>query len=391
MGIIIPGILYMAALLVAYRMFDSNQFNKTSYASWGVIIGYCKRVFNAPNKSQGVVSYYPVIEYKYEDKQYRFIGLCDIDGVSKPIGAKTIIRVSNKNHSRARLAMPVRDYLVGVIFVVLISLVAGGLFTKFLNSPSEEYVLAKLISFIGLFLPIIIYVLQKNNIHTFYDLVNKFKKISPYGDDIIYNQDELGLEQESKTEKIKNSRKAKYFTIVFAFAGLLTTLGGLFLAYDHARFILIAERTVGMVVGIKEEEYIQDGHRRITYHAVVKFTPVSSSKINTVKNIPRVNYKNLINHPAPLFGRYEANINSKAITFVNAFGSSNYGIYSKRSAVNVLYDPDDVSNAMLDEGFRNWIIPLFLVIFGSIFMLVSFFSYKKENKKNKQSETLIDF
>lgn len=59
--------------------------------------------------------------------------------------------------------------------------------------------------------------------------------------------------------------------------------------------------------------------------------------------------------------------------------------YSRGEHVPVLYSPTDHSDAIIDEGWMNWLGLVILLLVGIMFGLLSFTTLKKQAKKRREA------
>ena len=118
--------------------------------------------------------------------------------------------------------------------------------------------------------------------------------------------------------------------------GITMAAVGVGVGFSTWRFLQVAESTEGVVVEFVENRSREDGRLRITYAPRVEFTSADGEVTTFVSNTRSGSPSHEIGDP-----------------------------------VDVLYDPDDASNANIDSWIGLWLIPIIFTIVGFIVLAIT--------------------
>ncbi|MCG6969345.1 MAG: DUF3592 domain-containing protein, partial [Gammaproteobacteria bacterium] len=145
---------------------------------------------------------------------------------------------------------------------------------------------------------------------------------------------------------------------IFAVVGLSLVAGSAYLGIKRMEFIQGASAAYGTVVDFNSKTSTSDNGTTTTYYPIVEYIPLSQER---------------------------------EFRFEHDVGSNHPG-YRRGDEVKVLYSANDPSEAIIDEGWRNYFGPLIMFAIGSIFALVAISVIIRQRKqKAKQSQLKLDF
>lgn len=294
------------------------------------------------SKKQGGPIYYPVIEYIVKGNKKTFTGSTGSSWPTRQIGESvTVLYSSQKDEARVKSLIP-------LIFGVIFGAVGIGLcyifvsrFTFSLLSLAAYLVVCALIFNSGR------KALKKRDISSFDELKESFrntemktrKGVIVEQSNRIYDSDELA------EDLIEKSKGLKYVGPTFTLIGLLSLGAAIYLGIQRANFLETAITARGEVVNLIEKRS-DDSY---VYYPVVEFT---------------------------LPGSFDV------LTFQHDSGS-NPPSYTIGEQVQVLYDPENPQNAIIDAGLWNWMATGLVSTLGLLFTMVGISSVKQWKKYRK--------
>jgi hypothetical protein len=145
--------------------------------------------------------------------------------------------------------------------------------------------------------------------------------------------------------KAEIGKKYKIMGPVIFLIGAGIFVGGFLFLQHRYEFMQIALPAMGTVVEL-EESYSDDSY---VYYPIVEYAPPNSYDL---------------------------------IRFRHNSGS-NPPSYRIGEEVDVLFDPDDVNNAMIDSGLFNYFLPTLIIFFGFIFLSVGWSTTRLSLKRKK--------
>lgn len=294
------------------------------------------------SKKQGGPMYYPVIEYIGSGNIKTLTGSMGSSRPMHEIGESVTVLYSKvKNEARLK---SMATMIMGLIFFL-----AGiGLCYLFIQIFTFSYFSMAAYAAGGIF---IVYkgrqALKKRDINSLDELKESFrntemktrKGIEPEEPVRIYDPAEL-------TEDIsRQSKGLKYAGPVFTVVGLLVMALGVYLGMERADFLETALTADGEVIKLIERRS-DDSY---VYYPVVEFKLPGSSDV---------------------------------LSFEHDAGS-NPPSYSVGEQVQVLYEPGNPRNAIIDAGLFNWFAPGLASILGLIFASVGISSIRQWMKQKK--------
>ncbi len=309
----------------------------------GKVVAIEKRTTPARgSKKQGGPMYYPVIEYIGSGNIKTLTGSTGSSRPMHEIGESvTVLYSRKKDEARLKSMVPL---VMGLFF----GLTGLGLCYLFIQIFTFSYFSMAVYAVVG----ILIMnggrkALKKRDINSLDELKESFrntemktrKGVGPEEPVRIYDPAEL-------TENIsKQSKGLKYVGPVFTVVGLLAIALAIYLGLERADFLETALTADGEVIKLNERRS-DDSY---VYYPVVEFK---------------------------LPGSYDV------LSFEHDAGS-NPPSYRVGEQVQVLYDPRNPQNAIIDAGLFNWFAPGIASIMGLIFASVGISSIKQWRKFKK--------
>ena len=292
----------------------------------GKVKAFQKRQKRSKNSSTTI--YYPVIEYIAYGNTKEFQANSGSSWPMYDIGEAVEVYYSKK-YDDGRLKS-ITSAVVGSIFCLI------GLGICYLFWVNVEMTFFSLIPAVGLSGAVAWFfgmMLRKKEIKSVPELTQKVRnykkekklKNGP-GDNLITTQKEL-MDRDQPANK-----NIKIIGPVFTCIGFLVICGAVYVGLNRWDFLDRALLTEGEVIRF-EQRTDDDG---TTYYPVVEF------------QLPDVNQK---------------------ITFQHDVGSSTPS-YNRGAVVPVLYDPDNIREAIIDEGIWNWFGPIVISVVGCSFFFL---------------------
>lgn len=297
-----------------YIVFDAYTFRSRARRLRGRVIGY------ETSRSKNGQMYHPVIEYEEGGRRYRFKAEIGSSAISYALNDDVDVLLLGNSHSTARLKRPVRPFL-GFIFIAF-----GMVFAAVGGSKFGSTVTLLLISLL----------LQTAGVYVISLFMTQYRQRQEEKFD--YESDENGIvghkvsdEMISTVEEVQKRSVSRTAYIISTAIGALMIAGALYWADYQQKFIEKALHVPGKIVD-RQSRY-SDG--TTTYAAVVLFKPMHESG---------------------------------EIRFTSKISSSDPSWHIGDS-VEVLYDPSDLHDAMIDRGWLNYIVQI--AIFGIGLLLFS--------------------
>lgn len=342
------GMLFIA--IGAYLTYDTYNFRKIAVRSQGKLLGYESHISKS-SKGHRSTMYTPVIEFRCKGESYCFKATISRGDMPQKIGESVPVLYLENNPHDARMFTNLRYWLGGIFAVMgLIAFVIGVASFRF-DTFSLLIAFAILVSFIYKIIQLKSK-FNKKGVHSFDDFKkNMQQKVS--GDDSILDSESNKNYQPSnefitsQTEVSQRQKVPAWLGKVFLLIGVGLIIGGGIFAKQRAEFISTAVKTTGKVVDMRAST--SDGST--TY--------------------------------APLV-RYNFNNEANPVTFKHKV-SSTHPSWRRGDTVQVLYNPKDKTDAMIDDGLWNWMGPGVLAFIGIIFSLVGLTSSRKKDKTTSRA------
>ena len=330
-------------------LFDTYNFRKISQLVMGRLVGYESHVSKS-RKNGSTTMYTPVIEFDCNGEVYSFKSKIGSSTMSYKVGESVPVIYLESDPHNARLRTNSR-YLIGGAFAFM------GIVAFTIGAVNFQYNRTSLFVAAGV-LALLIYKIIKaksrltaQGIHASNDINNKDKTGDPLLDGLTaHNSREVLDKNYRPSEKMITSQAdvkkrqqtpiwVPYSIIVLGFGSLS---GGIYWGQNRADFLAVAKTTQGRVVSM--ESSTSDGST--VYYPIVKYT------------FPHDN---------------------QSVRFKHSVGSSHPG-WSTGDTVTVLYNPEDKNDAMIDDGWMNWLGPGILACLGTIFLLAGLATLRKQKK-----------
>lgn len=290
----------------------------------GKVVAFQKR-YKRTKKGSSTI-YYPVIEYIAYGNKKEFQANSGASWPMYDIGESVEVYYSKK-HEDARLKSTIQ-LIIGPVFL----LVGLGV-CYFFWSNFEPSVISYLWTFgvSGAAAWFLGKLLRKKDIKSIPDLKQKTSELkkkvrhknSDEDDSLITEQSEL------MSPDHPSNKNLKFIGPVFALVGLAAIGMAIYLGMNRWDFLERAELAEGTVIEYRSHTD-DDG---TTYYPIVEYKPPSVSQ---------------------------------TITFQHDVGSSNPS-YSRGEVVPVLFDPNNMQHAIIDEGLWNWFGPIIISVLGLAF------------------------
>jgi uncharacterized protein YxeA len=336
------------AIIGGYLLRDEHQFRRSAQACQGEVVGYQVRNSSSRN-SRGAQTYAPVVSYQHQGQQHQFTAAVSTNRTPYAIGASIPILVSPTDPSQARLNNKVRGTLAFVFLLIGLTLVVAFFFV--FNFSPISVIIALFV--IGALLVQAIMTLRRHNIHYIEELKQRWQQIKKQGFNNISYKNISNTEQQTiitnplELTEVKNANRIpKFLLILFLIIGIGLCSGGVIYANKRAEFLHTALSSQGTVISLKSETSHSDGKTTVVYYPVVRYTPPGKST---------------------------------SITFKHNIGSS-HPSFSRGDIVQVLYVPNDPHNAIIDQGWLNWLVPIIMIGIGGVFCLVSGLTFWKQKQ-----------
>lgn len=351
----IAGLIFAA--IGGYIVWDSYLFRRSAVEGAGLIIGYDVK-HSQSKKGGGGKTYAPVVEYQHQGRTHRFTGRLHSSHINREIGDNIDILISQKDSAEARLKSR------GMMIFGGVSLLVGLIFVTifFVTFQLSIFSLGIAIVVIGVLAFKIMQKLNEKNIRSIDDIrmgiaehsltQGAVKKSVLDNGAIVTDPSELMMLK--RTSKVSSKIIWLFFII-----GLGMLVGGGFFVKSRAEFLEAGLRSSGVIVDFQRvTSTSSNGGTSTTYYPIVRYQPTGSAT---------------------------------QITFKHNAGSSHTS-YRRGDRVTVVYAPTDPNDAMIDDGWMNWLAPGIILLIGLVFALVGGVSLarrRKEEEKQKNIELEI--
>lgn len=328
-------------------LLDTYNFRKISQLVMGRLVGYESHVSKS-RKNGSTTMYTPVIEFDCNGEVYSFKSKIGSSTMSYKVGESVPVIYLESDPHNARLRTNSRYFIGGAFaFMGVVAFTIG--VVNFQYNRTSLFVAAGVLAFL-------IYKIIKaksrfntQGIHSSNDFKNKT------GDPLLdgltahntrevsdknYRPSENMIISQAEIKKRQQTPKwVPYLILVLGFGSLS---GGIYWGQKRADFLAVAETTKGRVVSM--ESSTSDGST--VYYPIVKYT------------FPHGN---------------------QSVRFKHRVGSSHPG-WSRGDTVIVLFNPADKNDAMIDDGWMNWLGPGIMVCLGMIFFLAGLATLRKQRQ-----------
>ncbi len=335
-------------LLGAFVFWDHFSYMQDAIETKGWIKGYKK--VGGSNKN---LSYYPIVTVSVGG--YReFVADSGSSSLPHMIGDEVTVFYKEGEVPKLKSSVP---YVVGG-FLLVFGFGFMLLFYHIFSFDSLSMAIAAMIlltTFFNLRKKML-----KHGVRTWADIKSEIQKAkrehaairaSIEKPDILkLSEDEEILEsnQSLYSRKAEMGKSYKVVGPIFLLVGLGVMVGGILFFQHRYDFIQIAQPSFGEVVDL-EESYSDDSY---VYYPIVEYTPPNS--------YDRIRFRHK--------------------------SGSNPPSYRVGDEVNVLLDPADPNNAMIDNGIFNYFLPVLIVLFGSLFALAGWHTTRLSLKRKKYLE-----
>ncbi len=319
-----------------YMIYDHIRFVNVGLRTTGKVIGYKKS-----KGSKGTYYYNPVVR-AYVGTKSEFTSGFGSSSPSYPIGKEVeVLYIEGKD---PRINTPA-FYVAGLFLMIF-----GGIFTAIYVSQFRlEWWNA------GFSLAVVIALavsirskMREKGIDSLEELKETFNKAKKNEEGVrITDPMEINLDY----RKSRRARKSGGW--VLALIGMGAVAGGLFMGVNRYEFIQTALPGQGEVVDLRESRS-DDSY---TYYPIVDFSPEGSFEL---------------------------------YTFEHGVGS-NPPSYRVGDEVDVLYNPDDPGDAIIDQGIFNYLFSVIIIGFGIIFggtgvsMILQYYRNVKQIRSGQES------
>jgi hypothetical protein len=344
---VIVGFIFTA--FGGYFLFDTYNFRKISQMVTGRLVGYESHISKS-SKGGTSTMYAPVVEFLCNGETYSFKATISSNTMPYKIGESVpVIYLENDPHN-ARLRTNTR-YIIGGAFALMGVVVLTIGVVNFQYNRTSLFVAAGVLAFL---IYKIIKVKSRFNakgINSLKDLKNSDKT----GDDLLdgltehnahdttdknYRPSESLITNQATV--VKGQKIPKWVPYLLIVIGLGLLAGGVFWGQKRANFLADAETTQGKIVSM--ESSTSDGST--VYYPIVKYT------------FPHSN---------------------QTVRFKHNVGSSHPG-WRTGDTVPVLFNPVDKNEAMIDDGWMNWLGPGILAGMGTFFFFVGFSVSRRQKR-----------
>jgi len=359
-------LLFVGAIFAAvggFILYDRAQFIKSANLSKGSVVGV-----RTKTGSKGTAMYAPVIGYVQDGVEYQFSSNTYSSVLTLSIGDEVDILVSSNDPGDARLRNS-PDKVLGGIFLALGAGCSIAFFFLFeINAFSLG--MAAFITFALVFQ--FVASLRRNHIYSLDDLkkaigeVRKGNAGQAFGKRVKGNRGSSNAVEDGGERIItdpaalkihkEKSKAPAWVGVVFFLVGIGVLVGGGVLAQSRQEFLEQALPADGVVISLESRTTSSSsGGSSTVYYPVVKYSPSGAG----------------------------------AVEFTHDTGS-NPPSYSRGERVKVLYSADNHRDAIIDEGWANWLGPIIMLALGAVFTFVGFLVVKRHwaGKREKQTGRL---
>jgi len=343
---LLAGLLF--GFIGLYFIWDHIRFLASARTVRGTVTAVEKRTTPADHsKKQGGPIYYPVIKYIADGNYKTFTSRYGMSLPQYEIG-ETIDVAYSRKRDEARIKQ-VTPFIVGGIFAAIgigMCVLFFHVFRFSLISAGMSAAVVVSIFFSGRKL------LRRHDISTLDELKESFRNTNmktrrgtaPEETQLLTDRREL------QGDVYKASKSLKWIGPLFTVVGIAVVVLGVYLGKNRAEFLEVAQLSEGEVISLNsrrsDDSYV--------YYPVVRYTPPGGS--------------------SPL-------------TFEHDVGS-NPPSYDVGERVQVLFHPDDPTNAIIDAGIMNWFGPGLALLLGLVFATAGIFSVNHWHKIKKSKKFL---
>ena len=343
------------AALGAFMLWDDKQFRKQAINGRGTVVAMSVSETRSRNSSSTEV-YAPVVQYEIDGETHEFTARVASSHVSHSIGDPVDILINRNDPSDARL---VKSPALAIAYAMM----AFGLafvIAFFIIFPISLHSIAIAALIFGIILLQLYFKARKHGIRSIEDLKQRAQQVKKQGplqtaNKAVTSSKQVITEQGAFQRHTRQKKKVPVWLVaVFMMVGIGMLAGGVFLTKQRAEFLNSALASQGKVVDFKRSTSHSEGRTTTTYYPIVVYSPQNSDQ---------------------------------QIRFEHDVGSSNPS-FRTGEIVPVLYSAANPSEAIINQGWLNWLGPLILCTMGAIFFLVSFFMLKQQRKLRQEDKTL---
>lgn len=349
-----------------FLLYDTYYFRQIATLTDGKLVGYESHLSRSKNHGQTTM-YTPVVEFNHLDEIYCFKTSVSSSNMPYEIEQAVPVLYLEQDPHDARIKTNMRYWVGGIFSAIGLTALVFGLI-NFQYDTFSLILAGSILTFVGFKIFKFKQKLNDKGIHSIADIKKKFKQekaVSMQTSDVSTNDSSnnylhkkeinatVNKNYQPSDELIrsneiinKKNQTPKWVSLIFVFIGLGLCIGGGYWVKQRADFFAIAKYTQGKVVSMK-----------------------SSYSDGSTVYYPMVNY---IYQP-----------NNQSVTFKHNVGSS-HPSWSTGDKVVVLYNPADKDDAMIDDGWMNWLGPGLLSGLGIVFLL-SGLSFLRRGSPSKQA------
>ncbi|MDX1672512.1 MAG: DUF3592 domain-containing protein [Balneolaceae bacterium] len=339
---LLVGLLFL--ILGVAILWDHIRFSAGSRSCRAKVIALEKRTTPPDEKrKQGGPIYYPVVQYSADGKTREFTSKIGSSMPLYEIGEQLSV-LYNRKRDEARIEG--KGYYIGGGLVLAIGIGLSVLFFNIFNPSLWSF------GFSGFILLAVMNSIRKklkqHDISSYDELKEAFRNTrmkTREGTD-PENTERITDARKLEQSVYEQSKSLKWAGPIMTLIGAGALVLGIYLGYDRAEFLETALPDTGKVVALNEKSSTSDGTTSYTYYPVVEYTPGD---------------------------------NENKITFEHDVGS-NPPSYSVGEEVEVLYDPQDPDEAIIDAGIMNWFGAGIATILGLFFFMGGIYSIKRWRK-----------
>jgi len=312
-----------------YLLLDDFFFRQRARQLEGHVVG-----FERTQSSKGELRYCPIFQYTDQGDRYQFRSSISSSQITYDIGEEVDVLILENMHSSVRATRGAR------LFIALAFAFIGSASFIFGVYELEETSYRDWAVEIGLLLSLV-------SVYVLLQLSNRYRKKEEAkfsyvpNDEGLIGYEPLGdlITTQVEVNKRTTSKKQHLFGI---FIGSFLLIGSLYWANNTHDYVTSSTNIKGTIVG--DHSSFSDG--KVVHAAVVEFTPQE-------------------------FGiqRFTSRVSSSSPSW-------NIG-----DSLNVLYDPENINNAMIDRGVWNYAIQIIMGLIAILVLLVSSYQYRKKRKK----------
>jgi len=317
-------------MLGLFLLLDDLLFRQKARQVEGHIVG-----FERTHSSKGEFRYLPIFQYTDQGDHYQFHSSISSSHIDYDIGEKVDVLILENMHSSARAVRGIRLFIASA-FVFM-----GSVSFVFSLYELENVEYRSLAVEIGLLLVLVgVYVLLQFSNR--YRRKEEAKFSYTPNDEGLIGYEPLGdfITTQVEVNKRVISQKQHLFGILIGIALLMGSLYWADCTYDY---IAVSHTVSGTIVG--DHSSFSDG--TVVHAAMVEFTPLEFSTQHFTSKV-----------------------------------SSSSPSWNIGDSINVLYDPQNINDAMIDRGIWNYAIQIIMGLIAILVLSVSSYQYMKKSKKD---------